>query len=299
MTSRRDFLRTGGLIAAGAVAGLIAPSEAAEPIVRKGQPAFKVGCAAYSYRQYMTAKESPMTWDDFLATAAEIGCEGVELTSYYFPPDVDAAYINRVKRRAFLLGLDVCGTSVGNKFTVPPGDERNAQVAAVKKWIDHAAEMGAPCMRVFAGGAPKGASEEQAMKWVVECLEECAPLAERRGVILALENHGGVTATADNTVSMVKAVKSDWVGINLDTGNFRTDDPYADIAKAAPYAVTTHVKTSVRASGKEEEPVDLKKVMEILSRTGYRGYLMLEYEAKEDPKTGVPRFIKQLKDTIG
>lgn len=295
MTSRRAFLKLGGLMAA----GLITRAEAAQAIVRKGKPVFKVGCAAYSYRKYMTAKESPMTWDQFLETAAEIGCDGVELTSYYFPPDVDAAYINRVKRRAFLLGLDVCGTSVGNKFTVPPGEERDKQVSAVKGWINHAAEMGAPCMRVFAGGAPQGTSEDQAMKWVVECLEECAPLAEQRGVILALENHGGVTATADNTVSMVKAVQSDWVGINLDTGNFRTDDPYADISKAAPYAVTTHVKTAIRANGKEAEPVDLKKVMGILSGIGYRGYLTLEYEGAEDPNTGVPSFIRKLKDTIG
>jgi sugar phosphate isomerase/epimerase len=247
----------------------------------------------------MTAKDSPMTWDDFLNMAAEIGCDGVELTSYYFPPNVDVGYINRVKRRSFLLGLDVSGTSVGNRFTVPPGEERNAQLAAVKNWINRAAEMGAPCMRVFAGGAPKGTTEEQAMKWVVECLEECAPLAEQRGVILALENHGGVTATAANTVSMVKAIKSDWVGINLDTGNFGTDDPYADIAVAAPFAVTTHVKTAVRPKGKQAEALDLKRISSILGQIGYRGYLTLEYEASEDPKTGVPRFIRQLKDIIG
>ena len=295
MTSRRDFLRLGGL----AAAGLITGTEAAEPISRKGKPVFKVGCAAYSYRQYMTAKESPMTWEDFLNTAAEIGCDGVELTSYYFPPDVDAGYINRVKRRAFLLGLDVCGTSVGNRFTHPAGPDREQQVAYVKTWINHAGEMGAPCMRVFAGGAPEGTTGDQAMKWVVECLEECLPLAEQRGVILALENHGGVTATAGGVVSMVKAVRSDWVGVNLDTGNFRTDDPYADIAEAAPYTVTTHVKTTVHPNGKEVQPVDVKRVIGTLSGVGYRGYLTLEYEAKEDPKTGVPSFIHSLKDTIG
>jgi len=299
MMNRRGFLQTAGLLAAGALGGLSARSAAAEPITRKGDPVFRVGCAAFSYRKYMTAQESPMTWDDFLNVAAEMGLDGVELTSYYFPPDVDVAYINRVKRRAFLLGLDISATSVGNRFTHPAGAERDKQIALVKAWIDHASEMGAPCMRVFAGNVPQNSSSEQAMKWVIECLEECVPLAERRGVILALENHGGVTAGAGQIVSMIEAVKSDWVGINLDAGNFRTDDPYADIALAAPYAVTTHIKTEVRPAGQDARAVDLKKVTEILSGIGYRGYLTLEYEGQEDPKTGVPGFIRKLKDVVG
>lgn len=240
-----------------------------------------------------------MTLDDFLNIAAEMDLDGVELTSYYFPPEPEISYLNRLKRRAFLLGLDVSGGAVRDTITFPPGPERDQNTAHIKKWLRHCAELGAPCMRVFAGGAPKGFTEEQAMKHVVECLEECAPEAERQGVIIALENHGGVTATADQIVSMVKAVKSDWVGINLDTGNFATEDPYADIAKAAPYAVTTHVKVQVRPKGQPAEPVDLVKVRAILDKVGYRGYLSLEYEDSEDPMTGVPKFISKLKDTIG
>jgi len=102
--------RTGALAAAGALSstplfGGAAPAR--EPFARQGPPSIKVSCCAYSLRRYLSGKNPPMTMDDFLVWAAELDLDGVELTSYYFPPDADAAYFNRLKRRAFLLGLDV------------------------------------------------------------------------------------------------------------------------------------------------------------------------------------------------
>jgi sugar phosphate isomerase/epimerase len=136
------------------------------------------------------------------------------------------------------------------------------------------------------------------MAWIVECIQECLPLAEQHGVVLALENHGGVTTVAKDLIAIVKAVNSDWLGVNLDTGNFTTADPYADIAEAAPYAVTTHFKTQIHPSGKDKQPLDLKKTVDILRSAGYRGYVTLEYEAAEDPKTAVPKAIGALRRTI-
>ncbi len=297
MTSRRDFLRLGGLAAVGAVSGLV-PVTGAEPIARKGGPAIKVGCAAYSYRQYLQGAGASMTMESFLDTAAEIGCDGVELTSYYWPPDFDLKYTGKLKRRALILGLDISATSVGNKFSVPPGPERDKNLDLVKTWIKHAAEMGAPCMRIFGGGVPAGSTEEQATAWIVECVKECLPLAEQHGVVLALENHGGVTTLAKNLIAIVKAVDSDWLGVNLDTGNFATADPYADLAEAAPYAVTTHFKTQIHPAGKDKQPADLKRIVDILRGVGYRGYVTLEYEAAEDSKTAVPKAINALREMV-
>src|SRR5262249_59592817 len=96
-------------------------------------------------------------------------------------------------------------------------------------------------------------------------------------------------------LAIVKAVKHDWFGVNLDTGNFHTPDPYADLAKAAPYAVVVQVKTEVHPQGKKTEEADLKKVTDILRKANYQGYVALEYEAKEDPRTAVPRAIAELK----
>ena len=273
-------------------------AEGAEPIQRKGGSVIKVGCCAYSYRKYLTGDKPTMTLESFLETAAEMGCDGVELTSYYFPPEVTIEYINKLKRQAFLLGLDISSTAVGNHFTLPAGAERNSQIELVKKWVEHAAELGAPCARVFAGATPKGSSEQEATKWVVDCLSECAEYASQFGVMLALENHGGVTSTPDQVLSIISSVKSDWVGVNLDTGNFHGEDPYADIAKIAPYAVISHFKSEVSAAGKPKEKADVKRIAGILKNAGYRGYLNLEYEAAEEPMTAVPAIIKSMKDGV-
>jgi sugar phosphate isomerase/epimerase len=104
--------------------------------------------------------------------------------------------------------------------------------------------MAAPHIRVFAGN--KGALElVEAKKLCVEALEECADYAGGKGIFLGLENHGGIVAEASDLLDIVRSVKSPWLGINLDGGNFRTDDPYADLARCAPYAVNVQWKVEV------------------------------------------------------
>ncbi|MDI6828250.1 MAG: sugar phosphate isomerase/epimerase family protein [Armatimonadota bacterium] len=293
MPTRREFLRLGVGITTGVVYSTNI-ANGAEPISRKDGSVLKVGCAAYSYRKYLTAKEQPITLEDFLDTAAEVGCDGVEITSYYFPNPVTKAYLNNLKRRAFLLGLEIAGMSVRNNFCLPPGDKRAAEVSAVCQWINRASELGAPCIRIFAGDPPKGTPNEDAARWVAECVDACANAAEKNGVMLALENHGAFTGDVENFLTIVKAVKTDWFGVNLDTGNFRGVDPYRDIEKAAPYAITTHVKTTVSP----QKPADYKRIANILKHAGYRGYLILEYEAPEEPRTAIPEVIKALKEAV-
>jgi len=113
-----------------------------------------------------------------------------------------------------------------------------------------------------------------------------------------LENHGGITATAEGTLSILQAVKSDWFGLNLDTGNFHTADPYADLEKVAPYAVVVQVKTELKRPDQKPEEADLKRKIEMLRKVNYRGYVVLEYEAAEDPKTAIPRYARQLRELI-
>ena len=99
---------------------------------------------------------------------------------------------------------------------------------------------------------------------------------------------------ADQLLAIVTAVKHDWFGVNLDTGNFRTADPYGDLARIAPYAVNVQVKTEIAPGGKKQE-ADLGRLMGMLREAKYRGYVALEYEAAEDPKTAVPRYVAELR----
>jgi sugar phosphate isomerase/epimerase len=231
-----------------------------------------------------------MTLEGFLDRCAELGCDGVELTAYYFPTPITPRYLRSIVRRCLLLGLDISGTAIGNTFALPPGPERNANITLARHWIDLSADLGAPCLRVFAGVAPKGVSQARGRRWVAECLSECVGYAADRGVMLALENHGGVVAEPDGLLDILSRVRSEWVGVKLDTGNFNTADPYADLARCAPYAISTHIKTEIRRSGVLED-ADIGMLATILRSSGYRGFMNLEYEAAEDAATAVPKAI--------
>ncbi len=292
--TRREAIARAGIVAAGLAAGA---AHAIEPIVRKGPARLKLGVCAYSYRQLLTRKEEPMTLEGFLEKAAELDFDGVELTSYYFR-DTSPEFLRRIRARAFALGLDVAGSAVGNNFCLPPGPARDKQIEMVKKWVEHSEALGAPVIRIFAGSKQKDQADADAHKVLVETIEECCGYAGQHGVYLALENHGGPTATAEGTLKILRDVKSPWFGANLDTGNFHGADPYAEIAAVAPYAITTHVKVEVSAAGQKAQPADFPRIVKILREAGYRGYLSIEYEAKEDPLTALPRHAKALREAM-
>jgi sugar phosphate isomerase/epimerase len=188
---------------------------------------------------------------------------------------------------------------VGNNFALPKGEKLTEQIAYTKKWIDNAATMGAPHIRVFAGAKPKDLSEEEAVANCLAAYEECLDYAGEKGVFLGLENHGGIVAEPDNLVKMVRAAKSPWAGINLDSGNFHTEDPYADLAKIAPYAVNVQLKMEIkRKDAKESEASDVKRLLQILRDANYQGWFTLEYETKDDPFINVPRILNELRPLL-
>jgi sugar phosphate isomerase/epimerase len=293
--TRRQFLQSSLLAGSGLAVG--AGSLAAiEPIQRSGPAHLRLSMAAYSFRQALTRKPKPeMTLDDFIDLAAGLDLDAVELTAYYFP-QTTPEYLAHLKGRCTRLGLDVSGTAVGNNFCVADPDKLRAQIDSVKQWVEHSARLGAKTIRIFAGTVAKGDTEEKARARCVAAIQEACDHAGKFGVFLALENHGGITSTAEQILLLVEAVKHDWFGVNLDTGNFHTADPYADLEKLAPYAVTVQIKTEIHRAGiKKAEDADLKRLIGILQAARYRGYVALEYEAAEPARTAVPRHIEALK----
>ncbi len=290
--TRRQFLTTGTLAAAAA-----AFSRAVEPFARGGQARFQLSLAAYSFRDSFK-DPAKMDYFKFLDLCADNGIAGAELTSYYFNKDVSDADLLKVRRHAFLRGLSVSGTSVGNNFALPDGPELDKEKAYTKQWIDRAAILGAPHIRVFAGAA-KSLDEATARRQVIKTLEELGAYAAGKGVWLGVENHGGVVATPEGLLDIIKAVNSPAVGINLDTGNFHGPDPYADLARCAPWAVNVQVKVEIkRAGASAPEPYDLKKIADLLRGANYQGWVALEYESKPDPFTAVPKHLKEMRDAL-
>lgn len=295
-SSRRDFLRTAAAVAIAPAMPGLAP--AIDPIKRPGPKAdLKLSLAAYSFRQALDLKKPKMTLFDFIDLAATLPLDAVELTSYYFAETTDA-YLDKLKAHAAKKKLAISGVPARSNFCIRDKDKRRAEIEGVKHWIGRAARLGAKTVRIFAGNLEKGDTLADAQKRVVTAIEECCLAAEKVGVTLALENHGGITATPEQLLALVKPITSPVLGVNIDTGNFHTADPYADIAKIAPYGVVSQVKTEVYPNNKKEE-ADLARVVKILKEANFHGYVALEYEAAEDPMVAVPKYVKELRKLIG
>lgn len=304
--SRRHLLA--GLAVAAAGTRL---TTATDPIKRPGSPRFQLGLAAYGFRKFFAwMKGKPqqpadaskaLTISSFIDLTADFGCDGAELTAYFFDPATTADDLLSLRRQAYLRGLAICGTAVGNRFTLPTGPALEAEIADVKTWIDQTAMLGSSHLRVFAGVTAKELTDEEAFRQCVASLETCCDYAASKGVMLGLENHGGIVATADGLLKLVRAVKSPWLGVNLDTGNFCTVDPYADLARCAPYAVNVQYKVEIQRGSREarKEPANAARVVKILRDSGYQGFLTLEYEAAEDPFEAVPRHLEELREACG
>jgi sugar phosphate isomerase/epimerase len=298
-------------VVAGACAAVAAPGvRAIEPFVRPPGGRLRLGLAAYGYRKFFRwnkgQEQAPadparaLTLEGFVDLAADLGCDGAELTAYYFPPDIAPADLVGLRRRAFLRGIGISGLAVGNSFARPRGAELDREIAHVKQWVDRAALLGAPHVRVFAGALTDGVTKEQARDHCVAALEEVCDHAGRQGVMIGLENHGGIVATVDELMAIVRRVESPWFGVNLDTGNFHSADPYADVARAAAYAVNVQYKSEIRrAAAGAAEAADPRRVVSILRDAGYQGFVTLEYEAAESPFTAVPPLLAELRDLIG
>ncbi len=302
--TRRQFLAASAVSAAALAPVGAGRVHAADPPSRNGSSHMKLSLAGYSFNRLLPKRPTPaeakagkMTMDGFISFCAEQNIDGIEPTTYYFPREVTNDYLVHMKQLSFRLGLDISGTAIGNDFCVKKGPAWDKQLADCREWIDHAAVLGAPVIRIFAGRVPKGDTEAAALERCVEGINRALDHAEERGVFLALENHGGITATPAQMMRIIKNVrKSPFFGVNLDGGNFRTDDPYRDMAVIAPYAVNAQVKVSIFREDKKE-PADLERVVGILRDADYRGYVVLEYEEK-DPLGEIPGILKQLRQLI-
>lgn len=257
---------------------------------------YKLGLNAYSFDKPL--KAGSMTLEDVVRYCAEHAIDGLDATGYYFPgyPKVPAdEVIHSLKRTAFLNGVGLSGTGVRNDFTQPDKARRQAEVQLVKDWIVVASKLGAPVIRVFTGPKmPEGYTFEQVVEWMIPDYAECAAYGQQHGVIVGLQNHNDFAKTADQTVQIIRAVNSPWFGSILDVGSLREKDPYEEIERLLPYAVSWQLKELV-GYGTKEVPTDLAKVKAIIDRGGYRGYLPIETLGTGDPAQKVAVFIEQVR----
>ena len=196
-------------------------------------------------------------------------------------------------------GVAISGTGVRNDFAVADEAARKRDVQMVKDWIVVASKLGAPVVRVFSGPQrPAGYTFDQVVEWMVSDFKQCAAFGKEHGVVVGLQQHNDCLKTAAETIRVIEAVNSEWFGSILDIGSLRSGDPYAEIEKLVPYAVSWQIKEEVGRNGKPE-PTDLARIKAIIDRHGYRGYVPFEALGPGDSRPRVTAFLAKIRAAFG
>lgn len=234
-----------------------------------------------------------MTMEQFIEKAVDLRLDGVDMTAYYFK-STDPAYLSSLRHLAYRNGIMFSGAACGVSMVQGDPGKRAQTLPKIKKWVDVADALGAPHLRIFAGELPSGVTVQQAIDWTVETMKAGCEYSERKGIMLGVEDHAGVTQQADVCLEIMHRVNSPYAGINLDITNFVTTptrDAYSQIEACIPYATNTHIREKF-ADG---SPVDLDRVWKLFAQAGFKGFMSAEYEGEEDPATGVPKLVEKIR----
>jgi sugar phosphate isomerase/epimerase len=253
----------------------------------------RAGLVAYSYRKELAAKS--MDYEGLIRMIADWGLDGLDCTVYWFP-DNSNEFLASLRRAAFRNGIQIYNAGVRAQLCQPTPELQLSQFENIKKWVDVADRLGASHVRVFGGQIPKGATEQQAIAWAAEVMKRGADYAGGRGITLGVEDDGGLTTAAGPAVEIVKQAASPWAGINADSGNLRVDG-YSQFALMLPYATSVHLKTFIAGEDGKKENADWKRLLTMIGKSGYKGYIGLEYEESDAVKE-VPRLAADLRAVI-
>ncbi len=317
--NRRNFLTQTGVTTLTAAA-LGAANSFPEPQPQdqssdQDQPLVPNRIAVSTYSFFTFRGGSKLTMPQCIDTAARMGFDGVELLLVQME-DTSDSFLQKLKRRAFVNGLDLCGMSTHQGFLRPDQEYRDANVKKTIEQIELAYKLGIPTIRVNTGrwGTTKSfeklmdnqgveprlpdCTDEDGFKWVIDSFEKCIPTAEKCGVVMGLENHWGLGITAEGVLRIVSAIDSPWLQVTMDTGNF-FQRRYEQLEMLAPHAVFMQAKTYDGGGVYYTLDMDYPRIAKICQQANYRGYVSLEFEGKADPMKAVPASLARLRAAFG
>ncbi len=269
----------------------------------------RIGVSSYSFWRFKNDNYRPI--EKCVDLAADMGFDGVEILQKQMP-DTSRGALQKIKRHAFLLGMDLMGFSTHQDFVSPDKESRQKNIDHTLETIEQAYQLGIPTLRLNTGrwGTIKtfdelmanrgiepildGYTEDEGFNWVIDSVEKLMPKAEECGVILGLENHWGLGLTPEGVMRVVNAINSPWLKVTLDTGNF-LEDPYDRLTQLAPETVLLQAKTYYGGGTWYTLDLDYAKIGAIMKKANYRGYVSLEYEGKEDLMQAIPKSLALLR----
>ena len=286
-----------------------AESTAAISTSAKAKP--KLAISTYSYWHFKTER---VPIEHVIREAGRLGAPAVEVLHRQMESE-DRPYLQNLKRTAFKNGVDLICLSIHQNFVSPKPDVRGLHIDHTLRCIEIAYELGIPCIRLNSGRwntiesfddlmkargeepVLPGHTEDEGFKWCIDSIEKCLPKAAECGVVLALENHWGLTRTPEGLLRILNAIDSPWLGGLMDTGNF-LEDPYPKLEKIAPKAVFVQAKTYFGGGEWYTLDLDYDRIAKILAGVKYTGYVSLEMEGKEAPETAVPKSLEVLRKAL-
>jgi sugar phosphate isomerase/epimerase len=229
-------------------------------------------------------------WMTHCARDLKVG--GIEITDGHLQ-STDEDYIRKVRRVSVDLHLTISALTISNDFGKAGREEREKQIEDTETGIQLAAALGTPILRVFAGWPEQ--QKEQQWGEMVRCMQVAAVIAEREGVVLAVENHnhGGFIQTNDDVVRIMGDVDSEWLRLNLDTGNFI--DGWDSIEKSMLHTVQVHAKMNNVGPDGTDDTCDYPRFIKLLKEMNYRGFVSVEYEGPEEEMTAVQRGVEYIR----
>lgn len=306
--SRRHLLQASALSAAAAACAV--PEDPPEPAPAGKR--IRLGVSTYSYWHF-TKDKYPI--EKVIDHAAEIGFDGVEILHRQMQEE-STAYMNGLKRRAWEAGLDLIMLSIHQDFVDPSPEKRQEAIDHTKHCIDLAHQMGIPSIRLNTGrwGTTRsfddlmaangqeppleGYTDEDGIGWCVDSIRECLPHAAEAGVVMALENHWGLSTSVDTLLRIHKEVSDPWLGINMDTGNY-VGDPYPQIEQLAPHATIIQAKTYPGGGVWYTLDLDYQRIAGIVRDAGFQGYVSLEMEGEAPAEQAVAESFETLSKAFG
>ncbi len=307
MQSRRSFLKSTPALA---IAPVLAAKQARKDIVRRPN---RIGVSTYSFWRF-NGSRSDWAIEKCIDLAAEMGFDGVEILHIQMESE-EPSYLQMLKQRALLNGVDLMGFSTHQGFVTPDERKRQSEVNKTLHQIELAYELGIPTMRINTGrwGTSKnfnelmanrgiepvleGHTEDEGFEWVIDSMHKLVEKAKICGVTLGLENHWGLGLTPEGVLRIVDAINSPWLQVTLDTGNF-LEDPYDRLEKLASKCVLIQCKTYYGGGTWYELDLDYDRIAALMKKHDYKGYVSLEFEGKEDALTAVPKSLELLRSAF-
>ena len=277
---RRDFLKA--TAAVGAASAVLSSDVMADH--HHTDAPFKISLAEWSLHRTLRDKSKKLTNLDFPRIAKkELGIDAIEYVNQFFKDKAkDQKYLADLKQRCEDEGvkslLIMCDGE--GRLGDPDDKQRTKAVENHFKWVEAAKFLGCHSIRVNAGS--KGSYEEQ-QKLAADGLGRLSEFAKPHGLNVIVENHGGLSSNGAWLAGTIKMVDKDNCGTLPDFGNFNLGggkmyDRYKGVDELMPFAKAVSAKTHSFDESGNETKTDYERMMAIVLKHGYHGYVGIEWE---------------------